>query len=298
MASTADTSGLPRCVLDVRAQLGESPVWCAEEQALYWVDILAPSINRFDPASGRNRAWELPEAIGSFGLRAGGGAVLALKSGFHRFDFASGALEPIALPAIDLRRVRFNDGKVSPDGRFLAGTMDAELLSRPLGELWCLDPDGGCRRLAGELIVSNGLAWSVDGRRLYHSDSKGKVIYTWDYDARHGTIANQAVLARPDEAIGRPDGGATDVEGYYWSAGISAGVINRWAADGRLERRIHVPVPHPTCVCFGGPGLTTLYITTLSHTLGPAARELHPQSGGIFALEVGVAGVPVARFQG
>lgn len=287
-----------RCIFDGRAELGESPVWDAKEGFLYWVDILAPSLNRLDPVSGQNRSWAMPDAIGSFALCENGDAVVALRSGFFRFSFRDGRLVSIAEPLKGRNGVRFNDGKASPDGRFFAGSMDEAQLSRPLGELFRLDPDGSCHRVADGLIVSNGLAWSPDGNTLFHSDSKGKVIYAWDYDAPTGAIANRRVVARPDEAVGRPDGGACDVEGYYWSAGISAGVINRWGPDGRLDRRIELPVPHPTCVCFGGADMKTLYVTTLSHTLNDEKRAKYPLAGGIFAIEVDVAGVPVARFRG
>lgn len=287
-----------RCVLDCRAQLAESPVWAAQEQALYWVDILAPSLNRFDPASGENRSWPMPESIGSFGLCDNGDAIVALRHGFYRFSFASGTLAAVALPEAGNGQVRFNDGKVSPDGRFFAGTMDEAELSRPVGALYRLDPDGRCSQVADGLIVSNGLAWTADGRTLFHSDSKGKVIYAWDYETGTGDISRRRVVARPDEAVGRPDGGACDMEGFYWSAGISAGVINRWAPDGRLDRRIEMPVPHPTCPCFGGPNMKTLYVTSLRHTLSSAGLAASPLSGGIFAIEVDVAGVPVGHFRG
>lgn len=293
---TADTA--VRCVLDVCAELGECPVWSAEEQALYWVDILAPSLNRFDPASGTNHSWPMSEAIGSFGLREQGGAVVALKSGFYLFDFDSGELSFIINPEQDWPGTRFNDGKVSPDGRFWAGTMDDVKLSRPIGSLYRLNPDGSCRRMVEGLIVSNGLAWSADGRTLFHSDSKGKTLYAYDYDPASGDIANRRVVARPGEETGRPDGGATDVEGYYWSAGISAGVLNRWAPDGRLDRQIKLPCAAPTCVAFGGPDLKTLYITSTRHGLPDEKLAASPLSGSIFALDVGVAGVPVAKFKG
>jgi sugar lactone lactonase YvrE len=290
--------GAIRCVLDARAQLGECPVWSADEQALYWVDILAPALHRFNPASGATRTWIMPEAIGSFGLCERGGAVLALASGFHRFDLESGALQAIAKVDAGQPATRFNDGKVSPDGRFWAGTMDQELLSRPIGALYRLDPDGRCERVLDGLIVSNGLAWTADGRTMLHSDSKSQIVHAYDYDRTLGRVSRRRILARPDEATGRPDGGATDALGYYWSAGISAGVLNRWAPDGRLDRRIELPCAAPTCPCFGGPDLKTLYVTSLRHGLTEEQLEHSPLSGGIFALDVDVPGVPVARFAG
>jgi len=286
------------CILDAKAVLGESPVWSARENALYWVDIPAPALHRLDLASGALKTWKMPETIGSFGLRASGGAVVALRNGFHFFDFNSERLTVIADPESDKPTNRFNDGKVSPDGCFWAGTMDDEQLKRPLGALYRLDPDGTCHKMVESLIVSNGLAWSGDGRTMFHSDSKGQIVWAYDYDASMGTIANRREVARPSEEIGRPDGGAADMEGYYWSAGISAGVLNRWSSDGRLDRQIPMPCAAPTMPCFGGPDMKTIYVTSLRHNLSAEKLAAKPLSGGIFALEVDVPGVPVAMFKG
>jgi sugar lactone lactonase YvrE len=124
------------------------------------------------------------------------------------------------------------------------------------------------------------------------------VIWAYDYDLETGEIANRRELARPGEAMGRPDGAATDVEGYYWSAGISAGVLNRWSPDGALDRRIELPCAAPTMPCFGGPDMRTIFVTSLRHDVPDARLMEKPLSGGIFAVEVDVPGVPVARFKG
>jgi sugar lactone lactonase YvrE len=287
-----------RCVLEARAQLGESPVWSIREQVLYWVDILEPAIHRFDPVSGERWHWPMPAQIGSMGLRQAGGAVLALRNGFHLFDFESGKLTFLTNPETDILTNRFNDGKVSPDGRFWAGTMDDRRDRQPVAALYRLDPNSSCHRMLSGIAVSNGLAWSPDGRTMYHSDSYQQVIHAYDYNPATGTIDNRRELARPSKAIGKPDGAAVDVEGYYWSAGISAGVLNRWAPDGRLDRQITLPCTSPTMPCFGGPDLRTIYVTSL--TTGQSADRLarKPLSGGIFAVKVDVPGVAVGLFKG
>lgn len=287
-----------RCVLDIKAQLGESPVWSNEEQALYWVDILAPALLRLDVRTGALQSWSMPTSIGSFGLRERGGAVLSLRSGFHVFDFESGQIDFIVDPEANLPTTRFNDGKVSPDGRFWAGTMDNELLERPLGSLYRLDHDGSCHRMVSDLIVSNGLAWSPNGKTMFHSDSKAQVIFAYDYDLHSGSIGDRRVIARPSEEIGRPDGAATDMDGYYWSAGISAGVLNRWSPEGRLDRQIALPCAAPTMPCFGGPDMKTIYVTSLRHNLDTDKLAAFPLSGGVFAVETDVPGVPIAKFEG
>ncbi len=285
------------CVLDARAELGECPVWSVQEQALYWVDILAPALHRLDPATRKSRTWPMPSRIGSYGLRETGGAVVALEDGFHLLDFDTGALTFVIGPE-PTPGTRFNDGKVSPEGRFWAGTMDEESLTRRIATLYRLDPDGSIHAMVNQLIVSNGLAWTADGRTMYHSDSKGQVVWAYDYDPEKGAISNRRVLARPTEEVGRPDGAATDEEGFYWSAGISAGVLNRWSPDGRLDRSIPLPCSNPTAPCFGGPDLKTIFITSLRHDLRPDVLAAKPLSGGIFAVPVDVPGVPISRYRG
>ena len=248
------------CVLDAKAELGECPVWSAQERALYWVDIRAPAL--------------------------------------HRLDFDTGELSPLALIPFHVTGTRFNDGKVSPDGRFFAGTMDEDQLSRPVAALYRLDPDASMHQVVDGLIVSNGLAWSADGRTMFHSDSKAQVVWTYDYDPGSGAVSNRRELAHPTEEQGRPDGGAADEKGHYWSAGISAGVLNRWAPDGTLDRSIPLPCARPTAPCFGGSDLRTIFVTSLRHDLPDDVLAERPLSGGIFAVRVDVPGVPIARFRG
>jgi sugar lactone lactonase YvrE len=272
-------------------------VWSVEEQVLYWVDIRAPALHRLDPDTGATRTWPMPSRIGSFGLREAGGAVVALEDGFHLLDFDTGRLE-FAVGPDRVPGTRFNDGKVSPDGRFFAGTMDEEQLSRPIATLFRLDPDLSLHRVVEDLVVSNGLAWTTDGRTMYHSDSKGPVVWAYDYDPDGGAVSNRREIVRPSEEIGRPDGAATDEQGYYWSAGISAGVLNRWSPGGRLDRSIPLPCSNPTAPCFGGPDLRTVFVTSLRHDLPPEVLAAKPLSGGIFAVRVDVPGVPISRFRG
>ncbi len=285
-----------RCVLGAHPLVGEGPTWSAEEGALYWIDIHGPSLNRFDPATGATKAWRMPAPIGSFALTRKGRAVVALKTGLHLFDFATGDFRLLANPEPNLAENRFNDGKASPDGRFFAGTMHDAQPRQPLAHFYRLDPDGTCTRLFDKVTVSNGLAWSPDGTIMYHADSRDNVVYAWDYDLRTGAIANRRDFVRPTAEQGRPDGAATDMEGCYWSAGVSAGALNRFRPDGTLDRSIAMPCAAPTMPCFAGPELKTIYVTSLRENLSPEKLAKWPLSGSLFALEVDVPGVPVAKF--
>lgn len=286
------------CAVDARNTTGESPLWSAREAALYWVDIPEGVIFRWHPETGERRHWRLPAAVGSIGLREGGGLVVAMRSGFHLFDLQTEALSFLCHPEPDLASNRLNDGKVSPEGRFWAGTMDDRPQKEAVGSLYRLGADHRCTRMAGDVTVSNGLAWSPDGRTMYHSDSRGGVIFRHAYDAQTGEIGPRELFVQMQPDWGRPDGGATDEEGCYWSCGVSAGRVNRFSPAGELIQYVPMPVSHPTMPCFGGPGGRTVYVTSLREGLSVAELAQSPQAGGVFMFDAGVAGAPAALYQG
>jgi sugar lactone lactonase YvrE len=273
--------------LPVHTALGESPVWDAERSALWFVDIEACLLWRMDWPARTLQSWPMPETVASIGLCTSGRLLLAMRHALRLFDPATGSLQHFADVEVDMPGNRLNDGKVAPDGTFWIGSMDEATKSAPTGALYQVAADGSVRRRVGDLVTSNGLAWSADGRHMFHSDSRGRFIKRYRY--RGGDLSEETLIAEPSVQQGRPDGGATDVEGGYWSAGVSAGTLNRYTADGRSVERLRLPVAHPTMPCFGGPDLTLLFVTSL-------VTDSSDASGALLCLDAGVAGVPVARF--
>src|ERR1700757_823366 len=161
-----------------KGKLGEGPLWDPESERLYWIDSYGPAVHRADLKGGDRKSWPLPEPIGSMALREKGGAVLALRSGFHFLDFDSGEVRRINETQPGELRPRLNDGKVDRQGRFVAGSMDFEE-SEPLGKLFRLDPDLSCHELDRGIICSNGPCWSPDGRTLYFTDTGKRIIYAY-----------------------------------------------------------------------------------------------------------------------
>ena len=278
-------------LIDFPLRGGESPVWDAETAALWFVDMSAPELLRLDTGSGAVVRWTMPATIGSFGLCLGGRVLVALRGGVHFFDPASGNLTLIAHPEAGKPTLRLNDGKVSPDGRFWFGSMDESAVRQPLAALFRLNPDLTCRRMAGGLRVSNGLAWSADGKLMYHSDSTARWVHVHDYDPATGAISAARQTCTLSNEQGRPDGAAMDMEGFYWSAGVSAGRLNRIGPDGVIARSIALPMLAPSMPCFGGPDMRTMFVTSLS-----AERGGVRQAGTLVSLRVDVPGVAVARF--
>ncbi|MDB5362816.1 MAG: hypothetical protein JWO51_4113, partial [Rhodospirillales bacterium] len=232
-----------------REVLGESPVWCDRDQALYWADIRRRLIRRHAIETGETHSWEFPELVGCFALRQNGGFVVALQSRIAFFDPATGEIETVATPEAGKPGHRFNDGKCDPAGRFLAGSME-DATRAPSGTLWSLAASGTCRALIEGCSLPNGLAWSPDGARMYFSDTMSGVVMVYPYDVANGTTGPGEVFATIGD--GGPDGATVDAEGYYWSAIYGGWRVERYAPDGALDRTIRLPVQNPTSCCFGG----------------------------------------------
>jgi sugar lactone lactonase YvrE len=285
------------CALDIKASLGECPVWSVDEQALYWVDINAPSLNRFDPATGLNAAWPMPQSIGCFALRKQGGFVVALRDGIWLAS-RNGTLErKVADAPYDPAHHRFNDGRADAKGRFWAGSMN-ENRDASTAALYRFDADTRLTPVVRNMTISNGLAFSPDGRTMYHADTPKLEVDAYDFDIDAGTIANRRVFARFTGATDRPDGGAVDSEGFYWSAFYRGGKVVRLSPQGERVAEYAVPAMCPTMCAFGGLDLKTLYVTSARQMREPDELVRLPLSGGIFAMRVDAPGMPEPKFAG
>ncbi|MGF1527215.1 MAG: SMP-30/gluconolactonase/LRE family protein [Candidatus Competibacterales bacterium] len=290
-------AGPVRCVLDARAQLGECPRWDEVNQRLYWVDIDGFRLHGFDPATKALETLQLTEEIGCFALTQGGDFIAALRSGFCRIASLQGGLTPLPSPDYDRTTTRFNDGRCDPKGRFWAGTLYAPK-DHPGGGWYCLEADGTFRRRGRAVTTANGLAFDQRGAYLYYADTPEHVVYRCAFDLATGDVGEPTVFHRFPRGQGRPDGAAVDGEGHYWSALYAGGRIVRLDPQGQQVAEIAVPAPYPTMVAFGGADLKTLFITTARGRCTPDELARYPQSGGLFAVEVAVAGLAEPRFAG
>jgi D-xylonolactonase len=277
------------CVSALGAELGEGPVWRADEGALWFVDIQGHRIHRFDPATGELRAWDAPAQPGFLAPVEGGGWIAGLKTGLHRFDPGTGGfthLLTIDDPALDNR---LNDGFVDAQGRLWFGSMhDPEVAVT--GALYRFDAAGLTQSDAG-YCITNGPAMSPDGRTLYHTDTLQKVIYAFDV-ADDATLSNRRVFAQIEDGAGYPDGPAVDAEGHVWSGLFGGWGVRRYSPTGEVSGFVPFPCANVTKIAFGGPDLKTAYATTAWKGLDAAAREAQPLAGGLFAFAVDTPGLP------
>lgn len=285
------------CILPWGANLAEGPVWSSRDNRLYWIDILAPAVYRFDPKTGTNDACPLPRLVGAIVERKAGGLAALTIDGLEALDFDERRLTPLVDPEADMPENRFNDGKCDAAGRLWAGTMGLDA-TRKSGAIYRVDADLSWRRMDGPFTVANGMDWSPDGRMFYFTDSSAGTIFAYDFDAASGTISNRRAFARIDPADGRPDGLTIDADGCIWSALWDGWAVRRFDPAGKMMSDLRMPVPRPTSVAFGGQDFRTLFITSARIRLPARILADAPFSGGIFAADVGVAGWPAGQFSG
>lgn len=286
-----------RCVLDIKASLGECAIWSAAEGVLYWVDINAPTLNRFDPRTGDNRAMPMPSSIGCFALRREGGFVVALRDGIWLADRSGKLDRKVADAPFDPANHRFNDGRCDRQGRFFAGSMNEDRNANTAA-LHRLDPDFTFSTVLDDIMISNGLGFSPDGGTMYHTDTPTRTVYAYDYDIGTGTPRRPRVFAQWTAEGDRPDGCTVDSEGAYWSAFYRGGKVVRVSSAGAMLAEIPIPAMCPTMCALGGPDLRTLYVTSARQQRSAEELAQLPQSGGIFALRVDVPGLPEPVFAG
>jgi sugar lactone lactonase YvrE len=282
--------------LDVpQCAVGEGPVWDVQAQRLYWIDILGKTVHCLHPDSGRTQSWSVPKIIGSMAIGRDGNAIVALADGVYRLDLASGECTLLATSPDLNEQVQLADGKVDRRGRFIVGSSDRGM-KEARGCLYALDPGAGeLRRIDTDIFLSNGPCWSLDDRTFYHADSIRKLIYAYDYDIGHGTVANRRPFASTAELGGIPDGATVDAEGHVWSAICEGAKLVRFRPDGSIERIVEMPLKLPGSVMFGGPDLDRIYVPTLSPAF--LGRPADPLDGSTFVIEgLGIPGVPEPRF--
>jgi sugar lactone lactonase YvrE len=282
-------------VHDAPMLVGESAIWHEVESALYWVDIEGLTVNRLHAASGKFSSWKMGSNPSALAIDDNNFLVVATRERLLRLNTTDGAETPIADAPYDTSKVRFNDGRVDPAGRFWIGTM-YEPRDQQAAEMYVLARDNLRCAWRGGMTNSNGLAWSLDGRTMFHADTTTHRIDCYDFDVATGEHSNRrTILTFPTDKTapdygGRPDGATMDSEGMYWVAMFEGGRVLRISPAGEILREIKLPVRCPTSVCFGGPDLRTLYITSASQGRSNEEIAQYPHTGKVLSVRLDVAG--------
>lgn len=291
-----------RVASDFKADLGEGPSWDERTGTLYWVDIRRGLIISHKPGENSDEVIaDLGERVSCVVPRKAGGLALTMGHGYYALELGTKKVLPLyegVEPAQS--ETRFNDGKVDPEGRFWAGTMDSGE-RKPTGSLYVLNKDRKLKKVLSDITISNGLGWSPDKRTMYYIDSATRQVWAFDYSLQSGEIASKRVIVdlAQNNLPGDPDGMTVDSEGMIWVAHWGGARMTRWdPGKCKLLDTVTLPTDHVTSGCFAGRNLDELYITTAQEGLDPKSLEAQPLAGRLFVVKPGVKGLPTFSYEG
>lgn len=285
-----------RCVWAAGASLGEGPLWSARDNAVYWVDIKGQFLHRYSLGDESRKSWPMPERIGwVIERRDRPGFVAGFKSGFAFLTVDPFSIAPIGNPDAAHPGNRLNDAKADAQGRIWAGSMDDDEVAAS-GSLFRLDVGGKWRTLDTGYRIANGPAFSVDGSRMYHTDSVLRRIYV--FDVKQGELSNKRVFIEMGAEDGYPDGMTVDAQDHLWVAHWGGSRISRFRPDGRFDRAIALPVSQVTNCVFAGANLDRIFVTSAAIGLSDTQRFAEPLAGALFEIDPGCIGLPARQYHG
>ncbi|XP_053563717.1 regucalcin [Bombina bombina] len=285
-------------------RIGESPIWEEKEGTLLYVDITGQKVCRWNPSTNKVQGVSVDAPVGSVALRKSGGYVVALGTRFGALNWEDQSVTTLAHVDEDKPNNRFNDGKVDPVGRFLAGTMSQEIrpavVERQQGSLYTLYPDRSVVKHFDKVDISNGLDWSLDHKTLYYIDSLSYTVDALDYDINTGKSSNRRHLYKLEKDEGIPDGMCIDAEGKLWVACYSGGRVIRLDPEtGKRIQTVKLPVDKTTSCCFGGKDYSEMYVTSACDGMDEDLKARQPQSGGIYKITgLGIKGIAPTAYAG
>jgi sugar lactone lactonase YvrE len=280
-----------------QCELGEGPVWDADEEIIYWLDILKGEIHQYSFKKGEYNLYSVDTMVGCISLCNDNSLILASKTGIGFFNKATSEIEYVCNPESHLLKNRFNDGKCDPAGRFWVGSMS--LAEEPnAGSVYAFE-NNLCTLKIEDTTISNGMAWSTDYQTYYFIDTPTSTVVSYDFDKNSGSISNKRVVVTIDKKEGSPDGMTIDAEGMLWIAHWGGWQVTRWnPLTGELLHRIKFPAAKITSCTFGGKDLNDLFITSAKVGLTDEELKNQPLAGSLFVIRnCGYKGVAPFKFK-
>jgi sugar lactone lactonase YvrE len=274
----------------LRADVGEGPAWDGAAGVLWFVDVTPGVLYRLDVTTGglSSRAMGLP--LGAAIPSSSGGLVLALEDGLYAYAWGDDAPRLRVPVEADDPSVRMNDAACDPRGRLWAGTMAYDY-SPGRSTLYRFDASGPTPVLPG-CTIANGTGWSPDASTMYFVDTPTGRIDRLDYDIDTGRASGREAWVSIDADQGSPDGLTVDSQGCVWVALWGGGAVHRYDPSGRLLEAIRLPARQVSSVCFGGSGLTELFVTSAAYRLTVDELADQPLAGSTFVVSTDVVGLP------
>ena len=284
-------------IVEARNVLGESVLWSADRQCVYWIDGVGTEIHQWEAQSRRHSVLKVPldPPIGMIAATSEPNTfVISNTRGLALLNLGTLQLTHLADPEKSRGDIGYNDGKVDPRGRLWAGTFDVNETD-PRGCLWLLENGASPRLMDSGMAVVNGPAFSPDGITVYVSDSVGRRILAYDF--KEGRLRNRRVLVEFAVGDGLPDGLTVDAEGCIWCALWDGRKVMRLDPEGQRMLEVTLPAPRVTSVAFGGASLDTLFVTTARYALSPSDLAAYPAAGALFEIQTPFQGLAATTLQ-
>lgn len=271
-------------IFDARpCELGEGALWHPARQELFWFDILNRTLH------SQARSWSFPELVSAAGWISAEELLIASETGLFQFNLSSGARSAVA--SAGSAETRSNDGRADRQGGFWFGTMGKKA-EPAAGAIWRWHR-GELRQLFPGVTIPNSICFTVDGTAAHFSDTAAGKVMKVALDAQGWPKGDPELWLDLDRAGLNPDGAVIDAEGRFWNAQWGAGRVAAYGPDGAFLEAVEAPgAPQASCPAFGGPDLSTLYVTTALEHMDAEARERHPASGQVFAFPGAGKGLP------
>ena len=282
---------------DTVASLGEGAIWDYKNNRLLWIDGTEGKVFIYTPSDGKNKEISVGKTIGTIVPYEKNKVVVALSDGIYELDLETEKLTFICSPENPvLEGNRYNDGKCDAQGRLWVGTMDMKEETGKAG-LYILKGNGECQQVLKNVIVSNGICWSLDGKKMYYHDSPLRTISVFDCDLNKSILSGRKEVVKMPDDMGNPDGNTIDADGMVWVANWGGACVSKWNPNtGEMLQKIDVPAYNVASVAFGGENLEDLYITTTSIRMPEDKVSLYPDAGKLFVCQPGCKGIKANYF--
>ena len=290
---------------DCKNLLGEGITWSADQENLYWLDVVIPSkLFQLHLPTNKLSTFIMPEMISSISIRSKKDLIIASQYGVYNYNLTSNNFTRLIETEPLLKFNRSNDGASDIKGRFWFGTMQNNLdeegqdipITKNSGSLYRLNTDLTLDKIESNLGIPNTFIWNPDNTKFYFTDSMEEIIYSYDFDEESGEITNKTKFATFNRGI--PDGSTMDSEGFVWNCRWGGSCVVRFDPLGRVDRVLEVPVENVTNCVFGGKDLKTLFITTARQGLSKEYVTKNPYAGSLFAIDLSIKGIEDNNFLG
>ncbi len=276
------------CIPNTKGDLGEGLLWDERNQTIMWVDAFVKIINTWNPATKTLIERKYDSLVTSIAKRESGGYVVAagLKLIVLNENLDVAGTSPLEMPN---ENVRTNDGNVDLNGNYWVGCFANDAKPKQ-GNLRRISPNLESKVFLKDISIANGMDWSPDNKICYYIDTPTRKISRFNFNTETSELEGELEAIDVSKYSGAPDGMCVDALGNLWVAFWGGGCVRSFSPTGELLAQVDVAATLVTNCAFGGPDLSTLYITCALPSYEDFVKGDEPLAGSLFKADVGAKG--------